>query len=208
MPKGSQELTQARQEEIITACAKLYETMSFRDISLKDIARETSFTRTSIYNYFVTKEEIFLALLQREYELWVADLNTLRSRAAGMAPREFAEALAATLEARHRLLKIMTMNIYDMEANSRPEKLAVMKAAFGASLRAVESCLEAAFPGMSPARREAFVYAFFPFVYGLHAYAVVPDKQRAAMEQAGVPFRYHSLRHLARTGIRALLAGI
>jgi len=208
MPKGSEGLTRARQEEIISACSKLYETMSFRDISLKDIARETSFTRTSIYNYFATKEEIFLALLQREYELWVADLNTLRDRAAGMQPPTFADALADTLVTRSRLLKLMTMNIYDMEVNSRPEKLAEMKASFGASLRAVNECLKAAFPGMDATRREAFVYAFFPFVYGLHPYAAVPERQRVAMEQAGVEFRYHSIRELARTCICALLTGL
>lgn len=32
--------------------------MSFKDITLKDISRETTFSRTSIYNYFQTKEEI------------------------------------------------------------------------------------------------------------------------------------------------------
>ena len=32
MPKGSPELTSARKEEIISACRKLYETMSFKDI--------------------------------------------------------------------------------------------------------------------------------------------------------------------------------
>ena len=30
MPKGSAELTRARKEEIVAACRKLYETMSFR----------------------------------------------------------------------------------------------------------------------------------------------------------------------------------
>ena len=68
MPKGSEELTHARKEEIIDACAALYETMGFRDITIRDIGAKTSFTRTSIYNYFQTKEEIFLALLQREHE--------------------------------------------------------------------------------------------------------------------------------------------
>ena len=57
MPKGSAELTRARREEIIAACRKLYETMSFKEITLKDIGQQTSFTRTSIYNYFETKEE-------------------------------------------------------------------------------------------------------------------------------------------------------
>lgn len=65
MPKGSVELTNARKEEIVNACAALYETMGFKDITIRDIGAKTSFTRTSIYNYFQTKEEIFLALLQR-----------------------------------------------------------------------------------------------------------------------------------------------
>ena len=39
MPKGSPELTNARKEEIIAACRKLYETMSFKDITIKEILR-------------------------------------------------------------------------------------------------------------------------------------------------------------------------
>ena len=77
MPRGSEELTNSRKNEIISACAKLYETMSFEEITLKEIGEKTSFTRTSIYNYFQTKEEIFLALFQREYELWIRDLEIL-----------------------------------------------------------------------------------------------------------------------------------
>lgn len=77
MPKGSETLTNARRNEIIEACAKLYQTMSFKDITIKEIGGVISFTRTSIYNYFQTKEEIFLALLKQEYELWVAELQSI-----------------------------------------------------------------------------------------------------------------------------------
>ena len=35
MPKGSEALTNARKEEIIDACAALYETMGFRDITIQ-----------------------------------------------------------------------------------------------------------------------------------------------------------------------------
>ncbi len=52
MSKGSERLTQVRREEIINACAKLYETMSFKEITVKEIAAFTTFTRTSIYSYF------------------------------------------------------------------------------------------------------------------------------------------------------------
>ena len=77
MPRASEERTNRRKEEIIEACASLYETMSFKDITMQEISNATSFTRTSIYNYFHTKEEIFLALLQKEYELWIGDLRKM-----------------------------------------------------------------------------------------------------------------------------------
>ena len=77
MPRDSEELTNARKEEIVNACAALYATMSFKDITLRDIGNKTSFTRTSIYNYFQTKEEIFLALLKREHDAWITDMNEI-----------------------------------------------------------------------------------------------------------------------------------
>ena len=68
----SGKMSASRREEIVNACEKLYETVSFREITLKTISEETSFSRPSIYNYFSTKEEIFLALFAREYDRWIA----------------------------------------------------------------------------------------------------------------------------------------
>ena len=56
MPKGSPELTEARREEIINACESLYQTMSFKEITIKEIGNVTSFTRTSVYNYLAPSE--------------------------------------------------------------------------------------------------------------------------------------------------------
>ena len=52
MPRGGAEHTLARREEIITACEQLYLERDFHDVTIKDIGARTSFTRTSIYNYF------------------------------------------------------------------------------------------------------------------------------------------------------------
>ena len=59
MPKVTEEFLLAKREEIIDACAKLYETMSFKDITLKEIANATSLNRTSIYNYFRLQAQVF-----------------------------------------------------------------------------------------------------------------------------------------------------
>ena len=50
----SEKTTTTRREEIVNACEKLYKTMSFREITLKEISEETSFSRPSIYDYFAT----------------------------------------------------------------------------------------------------------------------------------------------------------
>src|SRR5699024_12227404 len=105
MPKGSEELTHARKEEIIDACAALYETMGIKDITIRDIGAKTSFTRTSIYNYFQTKEEIFLALLQREHEIWIKDLKEILRQNEVLTAEAFADQLAGTLQKRVCMLK-------------------------------------------------------------------------------------------------------
>ena len=94
MPKGSAALTKARREEIVQACARLYETRSFREITLKEIGEQTTFTRTSIYNYFQTKEEIFLALLAREHDAWAADMEDMTSAHDALSADAFADAFA------------------------------------------------------------------------------------------------------------------
>ena len=122
MPKGSPQLTAARREEILSACERIYEGRSFSEILLKDIADETSFTRTSIYNYFQSKEEIFLALLEREFKLWSDDLESILSQAS-LSRSALADRLAKTLEPRKLMLKIYALNLYDLAENSREEKL-------------------------------------------------------------------------------------
>lgn len=202
MPKGSPELTASRREEIINACEKLYRTMSFKEITLKEIGSATSFTRTSIYNYFQTKEEIFLALMQREYEIWAAEIGEICTNNDKMSPEDFADALAHSLENHEQLLKLLAMNHYDMEENSRPERLTDFKTAYGASLDAVRACLQKFFPSTD---RESFIFVFFPFLFGVYPYSVATQKQLDAMQQAKINFKMHSIYEMIRSCILQLL---
>ncbi len=208
MPKGSAELTNARKGEIIAACRKLYETMSFREITLKEIGQQTTFTRTSIYNYFETKEEIFLALMQREYESFAEDLDSLRERKEALSVEGLAAELSHALENRMMLLKLLSMNLYDMEANSRMERLIEFKAAYGAWKDALDRCLQKFCPDLGEQGRKSFLYAFLPFVYGLYPYTMVTDKQKEAMEKAGISYVYMTTGKMAYDFIRTLLGGL
>ena len=205
MPKVTEEFLSARREEIIYACAKLYETMSFKEITLKEIGNVTSFNRTSIYNYFDTKEEIFLALMQREYELWIKELEALRDEKNFLSREGLADALARSLEKRGRLLKLLSMNHFDMEENSRHENLVEFKRAYGNSIKTVKSCLDKFCTDMSEKDKQEFLYAFFPFIYGIYPYTVVSEKQKNAMEAAGVDFVYNSVYEITFSFLKKIL---
>ncbi|MCR5371167.1 MAG: TetR/AcrR family transcriptional regulator [Clostridium sp.] len=205
MPKGSPELTAARKEEIINACEQLYQTKSFKEITLKEIGNATSFTRTSIYNYFQTKEEIFLALFQREYDRWNEDLNAILNGNERMTKKELADSISQSLASRGQLLKLLSMNNYDMEANSRTELLTSFKQSYGCSLQLVAMVLRKFCPEMKVPDIQNFIYIFFPFMFGIYPYTEVTEKQKAAMKEAGVSYVYQTAYELIFSCLMRLL---
>ena len=205
MPKGSPERTAARKEEIISACEKLYQTMSFKDITLKEIGSETSFSRPTIYNYFQTKEEIFLALYEREYDRWNIELTDILENNDTLTKEQVAEKIAASIANRQQLLKLLSMNNYDMEVNSRSELLTSFKVAYGESIRNVCRILTKFCPEKSVQEIQDFIYVFFPFMFGIYPYTAVTDKQRDAMKQANVDYVYQSIFEITNNCLLKLL---
>lgn len=199
------EIGEEKKEEIIKACEELYEETSFKDITIKGIGEQGKFSRTSIYYYFQTKEEIFLALFKKEYENWIKDLEELYSENEELTKENFADKLAKTIEKRTNLLKLLSMNMYDMEENSRIEELIKFKTAYGKSVEMVRKCIDKFFKDMSEEEKDKFIFSFFPFMYGIYPYAEVTEKQKEAMEKARVPFKFQTIYEITYNGLLKLL---
>ena len=194
-----------RKDEIINACEELYQTKSFKEITLKDISEKTTFSRPSIYNYFQTKEEIFLALLKREYEKLLKDLENIYVKNDKLEKQEFAKQIALSIEKREQLLKLLSMNLYDMEENSRMEQLVEFKKSYGETLRYIKKLLDKFFKNMSEEEKEKFIFSFFPLMYGIYPYTCATEKQKEAMKNAEVPFKYFSIYEMVYESIIKLL---
>ena len=205
MFKGTPELIEKRREEIINACEQLYQTMSFKEITLKEIGSVTSFSRPTIYNYFQTKEEIFLALFAREYDRWNEDLTGMIEGYEALSSSELADKIAESLTKRKQLLKLLSMNNFDMEANSRQELLTAFKTSYGRSMQLVCMLLGKFKPDMNTKEIQNFIYIFFPFMFGIYPYTVVTEKQRSAMKEAGVDYVYQSIYEITYACLSRLL---
>lgn len=194
-----------RREEIMDACEKLYDSKGFQSITIKDISTETSFSRPSIYNYFQTKEEIFLGILTREYLKWNASLQEIIDSNKKLDGQGLAKAIAGTLEPRTTLLKISAMNLYEIEDNSRIELLMEFKNAFKNSVELFEECIAKNIEGLDKGRCEEIRYAFFPYMYGIYPYVYPTDKQIEAMKEVKLSYQKTSIYELSYKFLKLIL---
>ena len=205
MPKFSQEIMNSRKEELVDACEKLYQTKTFNEITLKEIGDTAEFTRTAIYSYFQTKEEIFLALLQREYGKWIKELENIEQTKVKLTASKLARRFALSLQNRVQLLKLLSMNLYAIEEWSREANLIEFKKVYKAAIDAVDRCFKMLKPKATPKESYAFSYQFFPFMYGIYPYVFPSEKQIRAMKTAGMKLKKRTVYQLAYPAILKML---
>lgn len=205
MPKGSPELTERRKNEILDACEKIYKEQGFYGVNIKEISTEISLTRPSIYNYFETKEEILLGLLSREYKCWCEELEKVISQADGCDRMMLAEKIAHTLEEKEILLRILNMNLFEIELNSRVERLAEFKKRYLRAISAFSAILRSYNPSISCTECEDFNNSFCAFLIGMYPLVFHTEKQKEAIKIAGVEFKETSIYEMVYKGLIKLI---
>ena len=200
-------LVDERKEEVINACEKLYEKLDFKDINIKLIGSEISVGRTSIYNYFQTKEEIFLALLEREYLKWNEDLSTLLLKNEKLSKEDFIDKITDSLLKRRILLKLISMNMFEMEANSRVESITNFKLAFKESISLLEKCL-CKFFNVKDSEAKEITFTILPFLVGIYPYTSLTDKMKEAINKANLEYKFYTDKEMIKMGLEKILGGV
>ena len=200
-------LIDERKEEVINACEKLYERLDFKDINIKLIGEQISVGRTSIYNYFGTKEEIFLALLEREYLKWNEDLSTLLLKNEKLSKEGFIGKITDSLIKRKTLLKLISMNMFEIEANSRVESITNFKLAFKESISLLEQCL-CKFFNVKDSEAEEITFTILPFLVGIYPYTSLTDKMKEAIKKANLEYKFYTDKEMIKMGLTKILGGI
>ncbi len=196
-----------RKEEIINACEKLYQKLDFKDINIKLIGEQISVGRTSIYNYFQTKEEIFLALLEREYLKWNEDLSILLERNEKLTKEDFIDTITDSLIKRQTLLKLISMNMFETEANSRIKNITNFKLTFKETVSLLEQCL-CKFFNTKEYEAEKITFTLLPFLVGIYPYTSVTDKMKEAINKANFEYKFYTDKEMIKMGLEKILGGI
>jgi AcrR family transcriptional regulator len=86
-------------EQLLVAAAKVFARRGYHRATVDEIASEAGFTIGALYSNFTGKEQLFLALADRQVEERVAEITAMGDAAEGEEPdKDAAEKLRAFLE--------------------------------------------------------------------------------------------------------------
>jgi AcrR family transcriptional regulator len=100
-----------RRQQILQSAAALFETAHYDQVSILEVARLSGLAKGTVYLYFNTKEELFLALLDQAFGDWFADLQqcllTFPESEPLLRVTRLASALTESLQQHPLLLRLL-----------------------------------------------------------------------------------------------------
>ncbi len=109
---------EARRQGILAAAARLWASTPFTALSMAQVAREAGLAKGTLYLYFRTKEELFLALVEGELLAWFEDLDEALGQGRGdLAHEDLSLLLARSLASRPRLPRLLAILHTVLEQN-------------------------------------------------------------------------------------------
>lgn len=180
----SDEQIEQRINEILDATTRLFEENRFEDITFAMIAKESNFTRSNLYRYFQTKEDIFLELMKNDIEDWRRDI--LESFTDGnRSLHEIAET-SVTLILRHkRLVRLFTILFTLLEPNASLEALTAFKKKITEEIGIAAQFLSTKLPFPSVEAAAEFLSTQSYLAIGTFPMLNLTQKQKEAMQAIG-----------------------
>jgi TetR/AcrR family transcriptional regulator len=167
---------------ILEAAAELYETRDFDDVHMVAIAERVGLAKASLYEYFSTKDDVFLALALRDVESWASDVESRLGRLRRPDADRIAAALTAALRGQARLLRLRLTVRSIVERRPAAGAVADFQRSFFASMQRVAAALHAACPQLTPEEVTEFGIQHQAVNAGLWFMTHPPKKSDAASD--------------------------
>ena len=107
----------ARREAILAAAFRLWKLRGFQQLTMNDLAAEAGLAKGTLYLYFVTKEELFLAMLEVRFVAWLRAVHEGLASTATDDLSSIAAIIAETLEQEPDVLPLLLLQHPILEHN-------------------------------------------------------------------------------------------
>ena len=145
-----------------------------------------------------------MALLEREYLKWNEDLYILLEKNEKLSKEDFIDIITDLLVKRKTLLKLISMNMFEMEANSRTQSITNFKLTFKETVSLLEQCL-CKFFNIKDSEAEEITFTFLPFLVGIYPYTSVTNKMKEAINKANFEYKFYTDKEMIKMGLEKIL---
>lgn len=140
-----------RRATILAAARGLFGKQPYAAISMDQVAGAAGLAKGTLYLYFDTREQLFLALLEDLLAEWFLALETaLGSSRRRLTPAQFAALLWETLAARPLLVRLLALMESVLERNISAESAALFKTMLRDRMSSAGALLEQRLTGLAP----------------------------------------------------------
>ena len=197
-----------RQEEIINACYSLYLNGKYDDITFGKISEMTSISRPSIYNYYITREEILLDVLEKEYFKWYENFKNQFDENTRLNKKDLYNILINSFDGFDIFLKLLSIQYSIIEKNCSFEKLTQFKMNTQQILNWLESIIGKTFPRSSIENRSSFVFLLFSAIGNFYEMCNQNETQHKAMKIANREYALPDFKELYSKYIETLISNL
>ena len=143
------EQKQQRRGIILQSAHAVFQTTEYEHITLDEVARVAGLGKATLYSYFATREELFLALCQELLEAWFAHVHQqLTALPAAATAAQVAATIADILPQHLDLVRLFPLMHSTIERNVRPETLLAYKQWFGPQMAQLGALYETLLPSI------------------------------------------------------------
>jgi AcrR family transcriptional regulator len=196
-----------RREAILASARALAVEHSVGEVSLGDIARRVGLAKSNVLRYFETREEVYLRLLVREWEVWQVDV-AVRVWSGPQTPASVATTLARTFAQRPLLCDLVSQMSATLERNVSAQVAREFKSRTIEMVSDLGTVITELLPGLDPEDGRETVAAAIVIVAGL--WPMANPSPRVVAMLADTPELVHGrvdFEHRVQHMLEALLEG-
>lgn len=201
----TKEQIEQRQFDIMRACEALFEQGGYEAVNIKRIAAMTDITRSSIYTYYKTKDEIILDLLQEELTDWQEQMQIWSSKTTPLNKADFCREFTKILVERDRMLQYYCLLYTLLEVNCRIEKLVSFKRKAVPVMDVLVQIMLAHFPDFTEEQAFLTVEEIVFYILGLYPATHFTQKQKEAIALSETGYSVSDFARLCEKGIFSFL---
>lgn len=194
-----------RKKEILQVAMTLYTNKKVSDITMQDIGKGVSFSRASIYNYFATKESIFLAFLTQEVTAWDKELRHIEESTTILSRKDFCQALAVSLQHRAAMLRLLSSDWLGLRTGSTEAELVLFYHHWNMAWDSLRQCFKRFMPSMNKKKQDECMTCLTAYIHGLYPLSMISGTEHNLMKTTHMTQHPLSIFDAAYLGIDKIL---